>query len=101
MTVPTTIETVAAAVPARLGARTTPVQTGVDAIAAPVQTLCLVFVAVRIRPSGAAIEATVDAIASLVEPVFDALALAIHAPVDAVAEIIGRRRACGRQQPHA
>jgi len=100
---PPAFESVTAAIPACVGDVATMVQARVDAVALPIEVVCLPVMTIRSGMRGAVVEPGVDAVALAVEAVLDAIALAVHAVFDTApkgnaAEIVCTgRRARGQQ----
>ena len=91
--VPTSVETIAAPVPARLGVLTATIQPGIDAIALAVKMTRAMVMAMRFGARCTPVQTVVDAVAAALELVFAMFADAIETLVDAVAEVGSRGRA--------
>jgi NAD(P) transhydrogenase subunit alpha len=95
-TVPASVETIAAPVPARLGVFAATIQPRIDAIALAVEVSRAMVMAMRIGARRTPIQAVVYAVAATVELVLAMFADAIETLVDAVAEV--GSRGCARTQ---
>jgi hypothetical protein len=83
------LDAVASTIPTGVGTFALAVQLPIDALAARIQTIGGMVVAMSISPTGAAVVALLDAVALGIQPILDVIAPAIQAAVDTVAEVSG------------
>ena len=85
--VPTALDAVASTIPTGVGTFALAVQLPVDALAASIQAICGMVVAVSVGPIGAAVVTLLDTVALGIQPVLDVIAPAVQATVGTVAEV--------------